>query len=146
MDLAEVIDRRETSRRRTRRLVWRDRRSGFERRHRQRGAAAVDASLVFLRDHPATLLAVLGLANLFSVLDLRLTLVALRHGDTESNPLMRYVLGLGPQQAAVAKVGVVLIASLGIWSLRRHRQALLLALFAVAIYGAVVLFEVVSLS
>jgi hypothetical protein len=145
VDLAQRVDRRETPRRRTRRFVLNERRLGFERRHRHGAAAALDAPLAFLRDHPAALLAVLALANLLSLLDLRLTLVALRNGAAEANPFMQYVFGAGAAQAAATKIGVVVVASVGIWALRRYRQALLLAPLAVAVYGTVVVYELVSL-
>ena len=146
MDSAQPIDRRGAPRRQNRRFVLSERRLGFERRRRRGVAAAFDVLVACLRDHPAALLALLALANLFSVLDLRLTLVALRHGAAEGNPFMQYVFGAGPAQAAVLKIGIVAGASVGIWALRRYRQALLLAPLAVAIYGAVVVYELVSLS
>ena len=146
VDLAETVNRRVTDRRRMGRFVLRDRRLGFERRHRRGTAAALDASLLFLRDHPAALVAVLALANFLSLLDMRLTLVALRGGAAEANPVIGYALGVGPAQAAAVKAGIVVLSSLGIWLLRRRRQALLLAPFAVAVYGAIVLFEVVFLT
>ncbi len=146
VNLTQPIDRRATSRRQSRRFVLSERRLGFERRRRRGAAAALDALLAFLRDHPVALLALLGLANLLSALDLRLTLVALRHGAAEGNPFMQYVFGAGPAPAAALKIGIVAGVSVGIWALRRHRQALLLAPLAVAVYGAVVVYELVSLS
>src|SRR5665647_2339326 len=80
-------------RRRSRRSVFRGRRSGFERRWTPRRApfgAALDWSLVHLRDHQHAVVALLALANLLSLLALGLTLIALRLGAVEANPFMRY--------------------------------------------------------
>jgi hypothetical protein len=136
-------------RRQARRFVFRERRSGFERRWtRQRTpfGAALDASLVYLRDHRLALVAMLALANLLSLLDLGLTSIALRLGFAEANPFMRYFFEASATQAAVVKCGLVVAASLALWSLRRHRPALMTALFFLAAYGAVVLYEIVGLA
>jgi hypothetical protein len=136
-------------RRGSRRFVLRERRSGFERRRTRRRTpfgAALDSSLVCLRDHPPALVAVLVLANLLSLLDIGLTLVASRLGAAEANPFMRYFFEASATQAAVVKCGLVVVASLVIWALRHYRVALMTALFFLAVYGAVVLYEIVGLA
>jgi hypothetical protein len=140
---------RERDRRRSRRFVLRERRTGFERRWTPRRSpfgVGLDASLVYLRDHRRALVAMLALANLLSLLDLWLTSIALRLGVAEANPLMRYFFEASVTQAAVVKCGLVVGASLGIWALRRYRPALTTALFFLAVYGAVVLYEIVGLA
>jgi hypothetical protein len=136
-------------RRRTRRFVLADRRSGFERRRsacRSPLSAAVDESLLRLRDHPHTLVQVLVIANLLSLLDLALTLNLLRLGvAVEANPLVNSLLVGGATQAALVKTGLVLAASLGIWALRRRRAALTTAVFFLTVYGAVVIYELAGL-
>ncbi len=149
MTQAVVTDHRRKDRRREHRLVLGERRSGFDRRRRRdrsAAGAAFDAALLFLRDHPTALIAVLAIANLLSALDLRLTLLAVQHGVAEANPVMRYFLGAGSASATVAKVGLVAAASLAIWLLRRHRQALELALGAMTLFAAVVLYEIAWLT
>lgn len=143
MESTEAIRRRGLDRRRSSRFVVSERRSGFERRRRQRSsvATAYDGALVFLRDNPAALAALLALANLLSVFDLLFTRSLLRLGVTEANPFMRYLLEADPARAALVKVGLVALASLVIWLLRRYRSVLQLALFLVAVYAAVVLYE-----
>lgn len=136
-------------RRRIRRFVLGERRSGFERRWTPRRApfgAALDSSLVYLRDHRRALVAVLALANLLSLLDLGFTLIALRLGVAEANPFMRYFFEASATQATIVKCGLVAAASLGIWALRHRRPALTAALFFLALYGAVVLYEIVGLT
>lgn len=135
-------------RRRARRFVFRDRRSGFERREPPQGSVipGLDAALVHLRDNPRTLIEVLFLANLLSVLDLMLTLILFREGAGEANPIMGYLFANGVAQAAVVKIGIIAAASLGIWELRRRRPALATAIFFLVAYGAVVLYELVGLA
>jgi hypothetical protein len=136
-------------RRRGRRLVLKDRRCGFERRRRQYRTplrAAWDSCLVYLRDNPLTLAGVLVLVNLLSLLDLRLTLILFRLGVTEANPVMRYFFAASVTQAAIVKAGLVAAATLSIWALRRRRVALTAAALALALFGAVVLYEVAGLA
>jgi len=136
-------------RRQTRRFVFRERRSGFERRWTRRRTPfgdALDASLAYLRDRRGALVAILALANLLSLLDLWFTSIALRLGVAEANPFMRYFFEASVAQAAVVKCSLVCAASLGIWALRRHRPALMAALFFLALYGAVALYEIVGLT
>jgi len=136
-------------RRRSHRFVLRERRSGFERRWTPRRTpfgVALDASLVYLRDHRRALVAVLALANLLSLLDLGLTTIAMRLGVVEGNPFMGYFFEAGATQAAAVKCGLVVAASLGIWALRRYRSGLMTAVFFLSMYSAVVLYEVVGLT
>lgn len=98
-----------------------------------------------LRTHAASLIALLVLANVLSALDLVLTLVLLRLGAVEGNPVMRYLFQGSPLQAPVVKCGLILAISLTIWTLRRYRAALEAALFLAGFYGAIVVYEVVGL-
>jgi len=146
---AAVLRLRGSDRRQSRRFALRERRLGFERRwtpSRAPFGAALDASLVYLRDHHGALVAMLAFANLLSLLDLWFTLIALRLGATEVNPFMRYFFEASATQAAVVKCGLVVAASLGIWALRRYRPALMTAIFFLAVYGAVALYEIVGLA
>jgi len=135
-------------RRRRRRPFAAERRSGFDRRRdvcRSPVAAALEAPLVRLRDDPALLAELLVLVNLLSVVDLLVTLTVLRMGAVEVNPIMARLLEYGPGVAAVGKIGVVVLATLGLWLLRRRRAALTTALFLVAVYGSLVTVELVGL-
>jgi hypothetical protein len=134
-------------RRRRRRLVARERRSGFDRRRSLRRspvAAALEAPVLRLRDQPTLLAELLLLINLLSVLDLLITLELLRLGAVEVNPIMARLFEFGPSSAAVAKIGVVLVATLGLWRLRRHRAALTTAVALAAVYGSLVIYELVG--
>lgn len=136
-------------RRQTNRFVLWDRRSGFERRHRNnrsQAAVALESSLVYLRDHPSALVGLLVLGNLLSLLDFQLTAIVLQLGAIEANPLMAYFFAADSSQALLVKGGVICAASVGIWTLRRKRIGLLAALLFVALYGAVVLYEIVGLA
>jgi hypothetical protein len=149
MDQVVTLRTMTDERRRSRRLVLRDRRCGFDRRRRQYRTplgAAWDSSLVHLRDNPLTLAGVLVLVNLLSLLDLRLTLILFRHGVTEANPIMRYFFTASVTQAAVVKAGLIAAVTLTIWALRQRRAALTVAIFALALFGAVVLYELAGLA
>ena len=135
-------------RRRRRRTFAAERRSGFDRRRnvcRSPVASAIEAPLIRLRDDPALLAELLVLINLLSVVDLLVTLSVLRMGAVEINPIMARLLEYGPGVAAFGKIGVVVLATLGLWLLRRHRAALTTALALLAAYGALVTFELVGL-
>jgi hypothetical protein len=149
MESAPPLRLRGRDRRTTRRFVFHERRSGFERRWTQRRAplgAALDSVLLYLRDHRGAIVAVLAFANLLSLVDLGLTSIALRLGSAEVNPFMRYFFETSAAQAAVVKCGLVAAVSLAIWALRRYRPTLKTALFFAAAYGAVVLYEIVGLA
>jgi hypothetical protein len=137
-------DRRQVSRF----VLW-NRRSGFDRRQRpdrSQVGMALDSSLVYLRDHPPVLLGLLVLGNLLSLFDFWLTSIVLQLGAIEANPFMAYFFATDADHAALVKFGLIIAASLGIWALRRRRVALLAALFFVALYAMVVLYEVVGLT
>lgn len=148
MEPAAMLRVRGSDRRRTRRFVFRERRSGFQRRMPRRApfGAALEASLVYVRDHRGALLAMLALANLLSLIDLWFTTIALRLGAAEANPFMSYLFEASVTQAAVVKCGLVVAVSLGLWALRRYRVALMTAVFFLAVYAAVALYEIVGLT
>jgi hypothetical protein len=125
-----------------------ERRSGFDRRRsvgRSPAALALEAPIQRLREQPVLLAELLALINLLSVVDLLITLSVLRMGAVELNPLMAWLIDLGTLPAAVAKIGVVLAATLGLWLLRRHRAALTTAVLLLAVYGSLVTFEIIGL-
>jgi hypothetical protein len=135
-------------RRRRRRLAVEERRSGFDRRRnvcRSALSAALEAPVLRLRDDPRLLAEVLVLINVLSALDLFITLMVLRLGATELNPLMAYLFELGQVPAALAKLGLVVTATAGLWVLRRHRAALTTAFGLAVAYGALISFEVAGL-
>jgi len=139
---------RSPDRRRRHRLAIEERRSGFDRRRnvcRSPVAAALEAPVRRLRDDPRMLAELLVLINVLSALDLFITLMVLRMGAVELNPLMAYLLQLGPVPAAFAKLGLVASATVGLWMLRRHRAALATALGLAVTYGALISFELVGL-
>jgi hypothetical protein len=135
-------------RRRQRRFIFLDRRSGFDRRRsegRSPVASAVEARLLRLRDQPRLLAETLILVNLLSMLDLLLTLSVLRLGGIELNPIMDRLFELGPGPAATAKIGVMALATFALWSLRRYRKALATTALLATFYGVLVTFEVIGL-
>lgn len=135
-------------RRQHQRWVVRERRSGFDRRRTVSGSpvsTALQTELLRLRDRPRRLAELLILINILSVIDLVVTLVVLQMGAVELNPIMARLLEFGPAPAALAKISVVVAATIGLWFLRRHRAALSTALLLLVIYGTLVTMELVSL-
>jgi hypothetical protein len=135
-------------RRRERRFLVEERRSGFDRRRsvcRSPLRAALEAPALRLRDDPVVFIELLLLINLLSALDLVITLLVLEMGAIELNPLMAYLIDPGTVHAAVVKIGVVGSATLGLWLLRRYRAALTTAVLLFMAYGALVLFELFGL-
>jgi hypothetical protein len=98
-----------------------------------------------LRDNAIAVFAVLATANLLSVLDLMFTLHALHLGAVEGNPLMRTLLHWSTGAAAGVKLGIIVGFSLVIWSMRRYRLILAVAVFALALYAAIVVYHVYAL-
>ena len=82
---------------------------------------------------------------MLSAVDLLITINVLRLGAIELNPIMAYLLNLGPLPATLAKVGVMVAATGGLWLLRRHRIALTTALIILVAYGSLVTFEMVGM-
>jgi hypothetical protein len=125
-----------------------ERRSGFDRRRttcRSPFAVALDAPVLRLRNDPVLLAELLILINVLSAIDLFITFNVLRLGAIELNPIMAYLLDLGPLPATLAKVGVMVAATGGLWLLRRHRAALTTALVILVVYGSLVTFELVGM-
>ena len=146
METAETLRLRGPERRRGTRFVFRERRSGFERRGRRRSrAAALDTSLIYLRDNPVAVAVLLLLGNVLSLADLALTRVSLVLGASEANPFMRPFVVAHPALAGVLKVGLVVALSLMIWRQRRRRRGLELAVFLAIFYGVLVIYELMSI-
>jgi len=149
METGRVL--RGPERRRMRRFfVFRERRSGFDRRARSRSwlGSRVDGYLDHLRDHPASLALLLLLANVASMIDLALTWSSLSLGAMEVNPLMRHLLALGhsPVSAAAGKQALVGAMSLAIWRFRSRRQVLALGVVLPVVFCAVVLYELIGVA
>lgn len=138
------MDRRSDDRRRKRTWVWRERRTGFDRRRTasSRVEAAWDGVLVHLRDNPLTFFLLLALANLFSLLDLALTLRALELGAVEVNPVMRALLTDDPAVAAVVKIGLVAGVSALVFALRRYRPMIKVGLLTLALFATIVAYHI----
>jgi Domain of unknown function (DUF5658) len=82
----------------------------------------------------------------FNVADLTLTSQAISSGlATESNGVMAYFLHAGPLQAALFKLGVVSAGVGVLWLLRRYRVTLVAAAGLAAVFGVVVVYQVVHL-
>ena len=140
--------RRTRDRRRSHRFVVHDRRSGFDRRRNvchSPFSVALEAPVLRLRNDPVLLAELLILVNILSAVDLFITFTVLRQGAIELNPVMAFLLDLGPVQATLVKVSLMVAATLGLWVMRRHRAALTTALVLLVVYGSLVVFELVGM-
>lgn len=135
----DLTPRSQLDRRRARRFVLTDKRTGFDRRRRYPVTST-------LRDDPRLLLLVLIAVNVLSTLDFLYTLVALDAGvASEGNPVMARLFEQGPGIAWVFKSALVLAVTVVIWLERRRRSAIAVALGALGLYAAVVAYHVYGL-
>jgi hypothetical protein len=142
-----ALNRRTGDRRRRRRFVRHEQRSGFDRRAREGGNQAVIAfenTLLRLRAKPRKLLVLLSVVNVLNLADFVLTLDVLDMGGGEANPLMRSLFEMGPVWAGLFKILAVGCASLLVWRCRNYRDALAAGLVMLAIFGAVFTYHVVG--
>ncbi len=94
----------------------------------------------------APLLGLLGVLNIFNLLDWRLTMSVLERGAIEANPIMAPLLEANPLTAGLFKIAVMLLVSLAIWNGRRYRRILEFAVVATACYAALLVYQVVGLT
>lgn len=84
--------------------------------------------------------------NVLSALDFALTRMQLEAGvASEGNPVLAAMFEQGPGQAWVFKTGVMLLVSIGIWSARKHRSVLLVAIGAFVLYAALIVYHLVGM-
>jgi hypothetical protein len=137
-----VADHRLGERRRQSRFVLRERRSGYDRRRGAGGRTLIPACVhEWCHTYPWFLPLILVAANLLSLADIALTLRVLETGAVEANPLLKVLLDIDVHLAAGVKAALVAAASLLIWRYRWHRRILPLALFVLAVFAAVVVYQ-----
>jgi hypothetical protein len=142
-------ERRCEERRTSRSYVFRDKRTGFDRRAAPDYATArgfVHHLLIALRDSSRTLMVVLLTVNVLNLVDFALTLNALAIGATEANPVMASLFEASPVWAGIFKMAAVALASLLVWEWRRYRKALLAAMTMLAVFTAVFVYHIVGLA
>lgn len=139
-------NRRLKDRRRRHRLVYPDRRTGFDRRrsHSRGLSAAYERMLRSYRDRPLAIFLVLALVTVLNFADLLLTQRALVHGAVEVNPIMRFFFDLHPVWAGVVKMSIGMIVVEMIWAFRRHRSALALSVFTAIGMGSLFAYHLVT--
>ncbi|OFW55773.1 MAG: hypothetical protein A2133_02860 [Actinobacteria bacterium RBG_16_64_13] len=149
-ELVPVGDERRCGDRRTRRIyVFRDKRTGFDRREPAcggRGTGVLRAAVVSLRDNPGTLRVLLVAVNALNLTDFFLTLNALHVGAAEANPIMRSLFESSPVWAGIFKTASVLVASVLVWQFRRYRKALSVALLMLVLFAGVFVYHMFGLA
>jgi hypothetical protein len=148
-ECAESLDdeRRADERRRRREYVFRDKRSGFDRRHRPLEGVRgfTHRTLVALRDKPRALQVLLVVVNALNLTDFVLTLNALSRGATEANPVMATLFNASPIWAGIFKMLAVFVATALVWESRRYRKALVAAIAMVLVFAAIFIYHMVGL-
>lgn len=141
-------DRRCGDRRTSRSHVFRDKRTGFDRRAcAEPGVKGwMRGLLLGLRDNPHTLMVLLFTVNALNLIDFALTVHALSVGASEANPVMASLFKVGPVWAGVFKTAAVAFASLLVWDWRRYRKALFAGVAMLAVFTAVFCYHVVGLA
>jgi hypothetical protein len=141
-------ERRADDRRYRREYVFRDKRSGFDRRQRRATGfrGVVQRALLWLRDDPAKLQILLILVNVLNLIDFALTMNALAGGASEANPVMASLFKAGPVWAGVFKTCAVLVATALVWECRRYRKALLAAVVMLLVFAAIFVYHMVGLT
>jgi hypothetical protein len=120
-------------------LRWPERRTGFDRRDSQSVTKA-------LRDNVPLLVGLVIVLNVLNIIDFALTSRALELGALEANPVMDAIFMSGWQNAALFKIGSMVAVSATILALRRYRRVLQVAVAAVALYSAIVLYHLVGMT
>jgi Domain of unknown function (DUF5658) len=116
-----------------------ERRTGFDRRHPSEflhGLATNDRLFALLA------LAVL----LMSAADWALTLVALRHGAVEGNPVLGSLIGISPLLAASFKGAATLLAVWAMWRGRKYRQIAVATVLVFLVYFALIAYHLGGLA
>lgn len=119
-----------------RRYVFRDRRSGFDRRH-DPDAGLWTRALVRLQRSPHLLEILVVLLVALNLADLVFTQVALNAGAIEANPVMAALFDDSFLIAAALKILVSLMIVFIVLTFRRYRKMMALAVFATGLYAAV---------
>ena len=141
-------DRRVDERRSRRGYVFRDRRTGFDRRRRPHGPVTglLGDALLSLRKNPAALRVLLLVINALNLLDFGFTLNALSFGVKEANPVMASLFDAGPVWAGLFKTAAVLMATAIVWECKRYRKALAAGVMMLLVFTAIFFYHVVGLS
>ena len=144
--MAETLERRRDFDRRVRLVSFRlpERRLGYQRRLPQGGRVrrAYHLTLDGLRDNTRVLVLALTAIIWLNSADLFLTAHALDAGAIEVNPLMAHLFESDEVLAGAFKLLVGLAVALGIWMLRRYRQAMEAALFLVVVLSGLIVYQV----
>jgi hypothetical protein len=143
-------DERRSKDRRQRRfsLVLHERRSGFDRRLRERDgrfSLAFERVLLDLRDRPRVVLGMLLVVNALNLADFLLTLNVLAQGGGEANPILRSLFALDPLYAGLFKMVAVFVTSWLVWRCRRYRSGLLASLVLLAVFTGVIIYHLFGL-
>jgi hypothetical protein len=132
---AELIE-RSSDRRVRRHYVFRDRRTGFDRRAQPSGSWW-DALLLRMHHSPRLVEIILVLLVALNLADLVFTQVALGAGAVEANPIMAVLFDSSFASAAALKILVSMFIVFVVLAFRDYRKMMALTVFATALYSGV---------
>ncbi len=135
VDDARIVARGD-DRRVRRHYVFRDRRSGFDRRH-DPDAGLWTRTLLRMQRSPHLLEILLVLLVALNLADLVFTQIALGAGARETNPVMATLFDESFVSAAALKILVSLMIVFIVLAFRRYRKMMALAAFAITLYAGV---------
>jgi hypothetical protein len=129
-------------------LRYPERRSGFDRRAPQGGKTrlAWTRMLDSYRRRPAVIAFVLAAIIVANAADFTATLVALRIGAREVNPVMAHLLRIDPVLAGAFKLLVAAGVAGAMWVLRRHRRVLEASLLVLAAMAGLLVYHALGLT
>ena len=84
--------------------------------------------------------------NVFSAIDWAFSLHAFSIGAVEGNPVLSSMIAINPLFAAVFKASIILAVSVFLWTGHAYRLILATTVFALALYGAVAVYQLVALA
>lgn len=142
VDDAPSVD-RNGDRRVGRRYVFRDRRSGFDRRH-DPTAGLWTRTLLRLQRSPHLLEILLVLLVALNLADLVFTQIALGAGATETNPVMAALFDESFVSAAALKILISLMIVFIVLAFRRYRKMMALAVFGTVLYTGVFVYHLAT--
>lgn len=138
---SSTVVERGSDRRVRRRYVFRDRRSGFDRR--EENTTRWSAALARLgRGHTLEVALVLLLA--LNAGDLVFTVFALDAGAVEANPIMAALFSHSVLLAAAVKALAAMVLVFTVLAFRRYRKMMALTVFGLTVYSALFVYHLVT--
>jgi hypothetical protein len=141
MECPVLVERRKGERRKKRSFFYYpERRTGFDRRRDKNSFLYLVE--YFLSRQSSVFLALILFLNLANLFDLYLTKISLEFGFKEANLILNWLILRSLPAAVIFKIGIIAGVSYLMWRFRQYRYVVRLALFTVAMFLALLLYEI----